>query len=175
LFGAHLALRVAREGGDEQRTTAAIDRGAELVEQAMGELRGLVELLRAADLEQGLAPALRRLAERIDGPVRVHLDADRHLDVPVEVADAAHRTVQEATHNALRHAEADNIWLRVGRAGDRLLVRIDDDGRGFPEPVQAGVGLTSISDRAEAARGTARFGSRPEGGARVEVELPWPR
>lgn len=174
LFGAHLALRVARERDDVPGTAGAVERGAALVEQAMGELRGLVELLRAADLDQGLAPALRRLAERVDGPVRVHLDADEHLDLPDDLAETAFRIVQEAVHNALKHAHATDVWLRVGRGGDALVVRVDDNGDGFPAALTRGVGLDSIAERAAAHGGAATFDNRRRGGARVHVELPWP-
>lgn len=174
LFGAHLALRVAREGDDADRAAASMGRGAALVEQALGELRGLVELLRAADLDQGLAPALRRLAERVDGPVRIHLDADAHLDLSDETAEAAYRIVQEAVHNALKHAQATDVWIRVGRAGERLVVAVDDNGTGFPTSLTRGVGLDSIAQRAASLAGTASFQTRPSGGASVHAEVPWP-
>ena len=174
LFGAHLALRVAREGGDEQRTAGSLDRAADLVERSLDELRGLVELLRSADLEQGLGPALRRLVERVSGPVRVHLDVDTDLEVPPEVAEAVWRIAQEAVHNALKHAEADDIWLRVGHDGEgRLVLLVEDDGVGFPPSLHRGVGLTSVEERAAGLGGDVELGTRPGGGARVRVEVPW--
>lgn len=182
LFGAHLALRVAREGGDDERTAASLDRGAQLVEQSLDELRGLVELLRSADLDQGLGPALRRLVERVSGPVRVHLDAGDDIGTPAtegsvalpgDVAEAAWRIAQAAVHNSLKHADAADVWLRVGREGDRLVVLVEDDGVGFPATITRGVGLDSIEERATALGGTMQLGARPGGGARVRVEVPW--
>jgi two-component system, NarL family, sensor kinase len=175
LFGAHLALRVARERGDERRTADNLGRGAELVEQALDELRGLVELLRSADLEQGLAPALVRLVERVAGPVRCHLDVDEQLDaLDPDTAEHVFRIVQEAVHNALKHADASHVWLRIGREQDALVLVVEDDGVGFPATLTRGVGLDSITDRTGVLGGTLGLDERPGGGARVRVEVPWP-
>lgn len=173
LFGAHLALRVAREDGDDDRRMEAIDRGGSLVEQALQELRGLVELLRAADLEQGLEPALRRLADRVAGPVAVHLDVGDVEALEDPVAEAIYRIVQEATHNALKHATARNLWIRVEVDRAHLRVVVADDGRGFPASLTRGVGLDSIAERAADLGGRLDLGDRDGGGARVMVEVPW--
>lgn len=171
LFGAHLALRVAREGGDPARTADAVERGSGLVEAALDELRGLVELLRTADLDQGLYPALVRLRQRVSGPVEVHLDAEP-VDLAPATADGLYRIVQEAVHNTLKHADATSVWIRLLAADERLVLTVSDDGRGLsPEPVR-GVGLTSIAARVEELGGTLAFGEREGGGARVRVEVP---
>lgn len=178
LFGADLALRVARTGGDQERVDQAFDRAADLVGTALRELRSMVELMRPADLDQGLYPALVRISQRIDGDVRVHLDAGRAAlgaDLDPEVAAAVYRIVQEALHNALKHAGAGNVWIRAQRVDGRLEVRVEDDGIGFPPTVTRGFGLDSIADRAAAVGGTLSLGPRPGGGASVSVEVPWRR
>lgn len=170
LFGAHLALRVAREDGDTARTSDAVERGSGLVEAALDELRGLVELLRPADLDQGLYPALVRLRQRVSSTVPVHLDAEA-LELPRATADALYRIVQEAVHNALKHAGAGNIWIRLLPAGAHAVLTVADDGRGLPPDLIRGVGLTSIAARVEEIDGTLTLGAREGGGTQVTVEV----
>jgi two-component system, NarL family, sensor kinase len=140
----------------------------------MQELRGLVELLRAADLEQGMEQALRRLVDRVAGGVAIHLDVGEVDGIPEDVADTTYRIVQEAVHNALKHANARNVWIRVERDAERLRLIIADDGRGFPASLTRGVGLDSIAERAADLGGHVELGDRDGGGARVMVEVPCP-
>lgn len=175
LFGAHLALKVARTDAGAEQVDAAVERAADLVEAGLGELRGLVELLRSGDLEQGLYPALVRLRARVTGAVAVHLDVE-DVELPDGCAEQLYRVVQEAVHNALKHADADNVWIRLERDADDVVLRVEDDGSGFPATLTRGIGLDSISDRARTLGGTAVFGPRPDGaaGAAVRVEFPCP-
>lgn len=170
LFAADLSLRVAREGLSGQRE-AALERSALLVGSALDELRGLVELLRPADLSQGLRAALRRLAERVSGSVRVHFESPAY-DIPEELAEALYRIAQEGVHNALKHAKAKNIWIRVDKKPKLLRLRVEDDGRGLPPKFSRGLGLLSLEERARSLKGTLRLSNRPGGGARLEVALP---
>ena len=171
LFGADLALRTARDGRDPATAVSAVERGAGLVESALGELRGLVELMRSADLDQGLYPALARLVQRTSGAVAVHLDAEP-VAVPDEVAEACYRIVQEALHNALKHADATNIWVHLAVDGGTVRLTVEDDGRGLPDPVPRGVGLESIAGRVSALDGTMTLGRGQRGGASLTVEVP---
>ena len=168
LFGAELSLKVAQEGRGEQRERSLV-RSSELVSSALGELRGLVEVLRPADLSQGLPSALSRLAQRTqETGVRVHLETEP-LTFSDAHAEALYRAAQEALHNALRHAGADNIWIRLLRVGQEVKLSIEDDGRGLDE-VEYGLGLRSIKARAESLSGRLELTSSE--GLHLEVTLP---
>lgn len=169
LFGAELSLKVAQEGQGEQRGRS-LARGAELVNSALGELRGLVEVLRPADLSQGLPSALARLAGRTqETGVRVHLETEP-LPLSDPHAEALYRVAQEALHNALRHAGAQNIWVRLERSGQEVRLSVEDDGRGLGE-VEPGLGLRSMRARADALGGRLELISSSKG-LRLEVTLP---
>ena len=180
LFGAELALEVAREA-QEPRRGHSLARGAELLSSALGELRGLVEVLRPADLShdlsQGLSAALARLAERTQGTrgtkgaLRVQLEAEP-LSLPNRHAQALYRVAQEALHNALRHAEANNIWLRLVRADAEVTLSVEDDGRGLAAEMEPGLGLRSMRTRAESLGGTLELTPRQPSGLRLRVTLP---
>ena len=81
-------------------------------------------------------------------------------------------------HNALRHAGARSLWLRLAVRGERLDSVVSDDGSGFAgdgEPRTAGgLGLSGMRDRAAAVGGRLHLEERRGGGATVRVEVPWP-
>jgi signal transduction histidine kinase len=83
--------------------------------------------------------------------------------------------VQEALHNALRHAHADEAKVRMEWLDDRLRVTIRDNGSGF-DPEQAAsptsLGLLSMRERAAAIGGTLEIASKPGMGTAIIVERP---
>jgi signal transduction histidine kinase len=74
--------------------------------------------------------------------------------------------------NAVKHAGAGEISVRVRREADRVEVRIEDDGAGMSARAAAGLGLAGIEERARVLGGRARGVSAPGQGVRVEVDLP---
>ncbi|OFW29432.1 MAG: hypothetical protein A3H97_17305 [Acidobacteria bacterium RIFCSPLOWO2_02_FULL_65_29] len=87
------------------------------------------------------------------------------------------RIGQEAVINAVRHASATRINVELHYLDDAVLLRINDDGRGFiPESIVAGAdahyGLLSMRERAETVGGQFRISSQPGHGTTVEVSVP---
>jgi two-component system sensor histidine kinase DegS len=87
------------------------------------------------------------------------------------------RIVQEALHNAERHAEASTIEVRI-EFGEAVRVTVSDDGRGFDSSEalhdrrsSRGLGLLGIRERAKLAGAPLSIESRPSGGTRVTVTL----
>jgi signal transduction histidine kinase len=158
----------------------------DLAADATDELRAIMVGLRPADLAgDGLAPALRKQAELLD---RVHPAlvrfADRRAESnpgPVRLStrreEVAYRIVQEALHNALRHADAQTILVELSHRDGRLVVKVSDDGRGFdPDAVaqtnaRRRLGLASMRERAVDARGRLVVESWPGTGTTVRLEL----
>ncbi|MBB6096868.1 two-component system NarL family sensor kinase [Deinobacterium chartae] len=172
LFAAELALRVAREDPRPEGREAALERGAELVGSALGELRGLIELLRPPPLQVGLCAALERLVSRVSGSVRVQLEVAELHPAP-EVSEALYRIAQEALHNALRHAGAQNVWVRLGRRAGRVRLVIEDDGQGL-SGLPSGLGIAGMRARAQQVGGVLTLRTRRGGGLKVEVKGTWP-
>jgi signal transduction histidine kinase len=150
-----------------------VERLQDLAREALDELRALVFELRAPELERdGLAGALRKhaaLQQRLHG-----------VPIDLEISDGASagagdrevlRIAQEALHNAVRHAGASRIAIRL--TGDRL--EVADDGSGFdpadPELRARHLGLTSMEERARRLGGRLAVDSSPAGTI-VRLELP---
>jgi signal transduction histidine kinase len=142
---------------------------------AIADIRRLVHGLRPPALDElGLVGALQRLAETVgaDG-LRIRVDVPAVLPpLPAAVEVAAYRVVQEALTNVVRHAEAGSACVRLGVDAEALAVEVVDDGRGLPVETVAGVGLSSMRERAEEMGGTCRVDAGPAGGTRVLAVLP---
>ena len=83
--------------------------------------------------------------------------------------------MQEALSNAVKHAGAHEVSLRVRQLPDRVQVAVEDDGRGFdPDGVRAGFGLTGMRERALLAGGRLWVSSADGGPTRVAAVLPLP-
>ena len=84
--------------------------------------------------------------------------------------------MQEALSNAVKHAGAQGVSLRVRQLPDRVQVAVEDDGRGFePDAVRAGFGLTGMRERALLGGGQLSVTSSDGGPTRVTAVLPVPR
>lgn len=155
------------------------DRAAELIgslrgaaTEAIADVRRLVYALRPPALEElGLVGALRRHAEKLDGgPPTVTVHAPQELPpLPAAVEAAAYRIGVEALTNAVRHAQATRIDLRVEVDG-ALELAVDDDGAAAAT-WHPGVGLTSMHERAAELGGSVTAGPLAAGG-RVTARLP---
>jgi signal transduction histidine kinase len=87
------------------------------------------------------------------------------------------RIVQESLTNVRKHAEAQRAALDMGVEGDAFLVRVSDDGRGFPVAGSPPAdwpryGLQAMRERAASVGATVEWSSRPQSGATVTVAVP---
>nr|WP_055507831.1 sensor histidine kinase [Nonomuraea pusilla] len=138
------------------------------------DIRELVYGLRPPALDDlGLAKAVRELADQYSpGPcIVVEVEGDVS-DLPAAAEVAVYRIVQEALTNVQRHARADRVTVVLRREPGTLRVLVVDDGQGLPERPSAGVGLSSMRERAAELGGICVITGAPGGGTRVEVMLP---
>jgi signal transduction histidine kinase len=146
---------------------------------AIADIRRLVHDLRPPALDDlGLAAALRRLAERYgseDEQLQVLVETPEDLPtLPAAVEVAVYRITQEALINVARHARARNCVVRLAVDED-VALEIVDDGIGIPVERGAGVGLSSMRERASELGGSCVVEPAPKGGTRVLVRLPLPK
>ena len=181
LFSVTLTAEAAATQMDRDLVAARaqIERVRELAAEALEELRSLILDLRPAELERdGLAGALRK---EVDLLGRIHgasIDLDIDPGFAIDTADrelALLRIVHEALHNAVRHAHAEHVAVRVGGDNGAVIIEVADDGVGFdPDSAELRsrhLGLTSMEERARELRGRLRIDSRPGSGTTVRIEL----
>jgi signal transduction histidine kinase len=151
----------------------------EELRSAIADIRRLVYDLRPPALDDlGLAEALRRLAERYGSEgkqLRVSVEAPEDLpNLPAAVEVAVYRITQEALTNVARHARARSCVVRLA-VNEDVALEIVDDGVGIAEGRSAGVGLSSMHERASELGGSCIVQSVPKGGTQVLVRLPLPK
>lgn len=117
--------------------------------------------------EGGLAPALRALADGAGLPVTLSL-ADRRY--PPEIETCAWFVCSEAIANALKHASASRLSIRVAPRERTLLVEIVDDGAGGAEPGR-GSGLRRLAERVAASGGLLTIDSQPGSWTRLRADF----
>jgi signal transduction histidine kinase len=154
------------------------------------EMRGIVDDLirRVRDLSMDLRPPMLddlgllsaltwqigRFTTQTDLHVEfAHAGLDRRFDSQVEIT--AFRVVQEGLTNVARHGGVKDAKVDVRVAAESLLVRIEDEGRGFD--VEAALaahstGLEGMRERSRLVGGTLVIDSQPEKGTRVCLEVP---
>jgi signal transduction histidine kinase len=91
--------------------------------------------------------------------------------LPDDVATTVYYVTSEAIANAVKHAGATRIDVRIARDDGRLAVRVSDDGRGGAA-VTPGSGLAGLSDRVSAIGGALALESRDGAGTTVEAMVP---
>lgn len=141
-----------------------------VLQQAVADVRHLVYDLRPAALDQlGLVGALDEHARTlgifsVTGP-----DQMPPLAAATEVA--AYRIALEAMTNAVRHARASRGEVTLS-LGDGVHLEVRDDGVGLPDAYRAGVGISSMRERAAQLGGTCVIGTGASGGTVVSAWLP---
>jgi signal transduction histidine kinase len=147
-----------------------VEQAYRLARQLLGEVRDVVSAVRAPS-PPDFASSLRAFTSRLEEP-RVHLSLQ---SVPgsfcPEFSHALLRCSQEIITNAVRHAQAQNLWLETICVGDRYELRARDDGRGGVDCVP-GNGLNGIVERIQQYRGTVEFATDPRQGFRVTIQVP---
>ncbi|MBM0230819.1 sensor domain-containing protein [Micromonospora sp. STR1_7] len=166
LLGA--ARRAVRR--DPERADEILGQAQDAAEQALGELRTVVRGILPPVLDdRGLAGALAGLAGSCAVPCRLAVDVAVRCAASVEAT--AYFVVAEALTNVVRHSGASQVAVAVRRERGRLLVTVEDDGRGDADEAR-GSGLTGIRRRVEAYDGRMTLTSPSGGPTRMHVELP---
>jgi signal transduction histidine kinase len=145
-------------------------------------LRAICQDLRPPLLQHDLASALTTLVQELDkrspAPIYVEITVDA-LHLADDAALAIFRIAQEALNNAIRHADASEIALRLTQYPDRLRLSVSDDGRGIPGGVEAArfvaqghFGLAGMRERAAMIGGRLDVQTATDYGTVVILDLP---
>jgi signal transduction histidine kinase len=183
LTAVEVELAVA-EGAVSKDTgaVAAIHEARTVTQRALGGVRDLSQLLRPSMLDDfGLPDTLkwhlRKFSDRT--AVRTELVQEGLTDrLPLDVEVSVFRIVQEALTNVSRHAQATTCRVFVQRLVSSVVVTVEDDGVGLPDPGtghharRSGLGLVGIRERVSDQGGTFRIESTSGKGTRLTIELP---
>ena len=175
LLGHHLtALSLNLEVAShltEGRAQEHVRQAHTLARLLLTDVREAVSQLRDASGGIDLAAALRPLADHVPA-----LDIELDVQSPLAVDDPerAHvmlRCTQEIITNAVRHAQARRLRIRVWRQADALMLEASDDGQGA-EALVPGNGLRGMRERIVQCGGSLDIQTRPGAGFRLQLSLP---
>jgi signal transduction histidine kinase len=133
-------------------------------------------------LHFGLSRAIQAQSDdlRAEHPhLRLNLDLvdDENL-LPETTCRILFRLYLEAMHNVVRHAEASQVWVRYYPLGQRMMLEIKDDGKGFSIPADwakfasSGSGVMGMKQPLEAVGGKLHIASEPGQGTKIEASVP---
>jgi signal transduction histidine kinase len=145
--------------------------------ETVSDVRRSVHALRPPALDElGLVGALGEVAAHYSrGGLRASVEAPEPLPpLRAAVEVACYRIAQEAMTNVVRHAQAGNCRVRIGlvEEAQALSVEVEDDGTGIRPGSRAGVGMSSMRERAEELGGSWFVGASARGGTLVRAVLP---
>lgn len=145
------------------------------IRDGLGEARRAITALRASPLEElGLAEAVRQRAQAIEARANfpIHCAVDELPLLPVDVAQAIYRIIEEALVNAEKHSQASRISLELTQSAGWLTLRVQDNGVGFVVDAVCGngrFGLVGMRERAELIK--AEFGVQSAPGLGTTLTL----
>jgi signal transduction histidine kinase len=142
---------------------------------AIADIRRLIYDLRPPILDElGLVEALREhVSHRGLNGVQASIEAPECMpSLPAAVELAAYRITLEGLTNSVRHSGARRCTIKIALSADTVCVEIADDGKGLSDDYRAGVGMTTMRERATELGGTVSIESGPNGGTMVYVRLP---
>nr|WP_239528388.1 sensor histidine kinase [Microbacterium esteraromaticum] len=169
------SVSLLARGGDADRMPQ-IDA---LAQHSLTELRRIVAALAPAELEgTALAGALQRLLDALaaDTGIRTELDVDEAPPaLPTSVEVTLLRIAQSALANVRQHSAAELVRVVLAGEGDRAVLQISDDGRGFDttalEVRTRSYGLIAMRSRLRELGGELRIDSAPGEGTTVRAEV----
>jgi signal transduction histidine kinase len=167
---------------DPAQARAMLDRSLDATRTGLTETRRALQALRSTPLEDlGLALAIRQLADSVAERSRLTVDVqapERLDDLAPDVEQGVYRVAQEALENAVQHAQARRVQVRLEQqevaGARRLTLTVADDGAGFdPAAFDNGyhLGLRGMRERAEMVGGTLDVESVPGQGTTVRLTV----
>jgi ligand-binding sensor domain-containing protein/two-component sensor histidine kinase len=162
------------------RRSGAVSALTDIAEIARAVVQDMSDIVWAVnprhDRLEDLVNRMRRFAGDTLGDIdfrfeAVNLPGER--SVPLNIRRPLYLVFKEAVNNVARHSGAGDVGIRLSVQGQSLLLRVDDDGRGFSVGKAAtGEGLLNIRRRMRESGGSAEWDSHPGGGTRFRALFP---
>jgi signal transduction histidine kinase len=144
---------------DPDRAAGLLDEVREGMDETTADIRRLVYGLRPPLIDElGLIAALHNHPSARAG-LSLTVEPEQLPELPAAVEVALYRIASEAIHNAVRHSGGTHCHICIAVAADAVHMSVADDGRGLPEPLVDGVGLSAIRERAAELGGAVEFTS----------------
>ncbi len=165
---------------DPERAARMIGTLRDEMKEAIAELRHTVSALRAPvpselRLDRALSTLSRTFEANTGIPTHFSVSPD-FPGLPETHRLAFYRAAQEGLTNIQRHATARNAWVNLSTDDRKIILVIEDDGKGMADqaPNSASSGLRGLRERAGLLGGAIHLGERPGGGVQLVFSVPLP-
>jgi PAS domain S-box-containing protein len=160
-----------------EKVRAELSELKQVVGEAYTDIRGEIFNLRAGPSDEiNFLETLRRYIDKYKRfyqlDIQLIFETDEaHFEFPAQVSVPLIRTIQEALMNVRKHAQIDQAFLRLSRAGDQIRISVEDKGQGFDPTHEkaSSFGLKIMRERIESIGGRLEIESLPGQGTRVTL------
>ncbi len=147
------------------------------IDAAINSVRRIATELRPAVLDTlGLTAAIEWQARDFQKRtgIRCALNLEEDLPIGVDASTTVFRIFQESLTNVARHANASEVGIRLERINRHLVLRIEDNGKGFDESIEAphSLGILGMQERVRLLNGKLNVAGAPGRGTVVQVQIP---
>ena len=172
------------QGGMSDVIKSKIDDMSQILQESITTVRDLSYDLHPSGMDQlGLMRTVYQYCNDFSEKNNVSVDfytagmKDLKLDFDTEIN--LYRLIQEGLNNIKKHAEADHVTIRIVASSPNILLRIEDNGKGFEVERRLArslqekrMGLFSMEERVSLLNGTMDIKSQPSKGTRIFIEVP---
>lgn len=173
---ARMHLVQIQEQGGGINTKATIKQAQTLTESAIATMRRISHELMPPQLEEfGLIKTLRAIAKQVNESKKIKLEIVVAGDLPrwaAAIELGLYRICMELINNTLKHAEAQNITIRLAQEGNQIVCSYSDDGKGLRENYLEGHGFRNIEARLNSLGGSRTMGNQANGGFYAALTIP---
>ncbi len=167
----------ATETNNEEIKSLAIS-SEQFITEAVQDVRQLLQNLSPAVLEEfGYITAVEGLVNKINETKQLHFNLvvfGMNHGLQKEYDLALYRITQELINNVLKHAKAKLVSLQIGQRNEKIILMIEDDGKGFDiSNHKDGYGLHNLEARTKLLDGVMTIDSHPGKGTSVLIEIPY--
>ena len=157
---------------------------SKILQESISAVRDLSYDLRPPGMDQlGLVRTIFQycddFSEKNDLTVDFYTAGMRGLKLDFDTEINLFRLIQEGLNNIKQHAQATHVTIRLVASSPNIILRIEDNGRGFDVESRLArslkekrMGLSSMEERVNLLGGTIQISSRPSKGTKIFIEVP---
>lgn len=170
-----------RKSKDNPLLSSSLDETSDMLTESIQNVRRISHALLPPMLSKfGLAPTLKSMIEKmqnLEGPGLsfVQSGSEQRLPAPQELG--LYRVALEIINNALKHAQATDITVKIEFDRTQTVLTITDDGKGMDlsqaKSASSGLGLKNIESRLLSLKGTWEVQSKPKKGTSITISIPY--
>jgi len=155
-----------------------IHKAEDILEEALDTVKEISNKLSPHLLTYyGLTSALQSFVDKFEktSTIRIVFESNAHRRLDIEVEAALYRALIECINNTIKHARANNIFIKLNDTGAQLQLQYRDDGTGFDMAetltVQKGLGLFNLQNRIQTIGGKITMLSKPGNGVDYQIVI----